>query len=68
MSLTGFYPIWDKILSQNLQAVADQGGHFKGSSPYKGTACRGINCTVHEPFLRTVVGKNLSSTVSSNPI
>jgi hypothetical protein len=38
MSLTGFHLLWDKILSQNLQAVADQGCHLEGSSPYKGTA------------------------------
>jgi hypothetical protein len=25
ISLTGFHLLWDKILSQNLQAVADQG-------------------------------------------
>jgi hypothetical protein len=23
MSLTGFHPLWDEILSKNLQAVAD---------------------------------------------
>jgi hypothetical protein len=34
MSLTGFQPLWDKILSQNLQAVADQGCHLEGSSPF----------------------------------
>jgi hypothetical protein len=28
MSLTGFHTLWDKILSQNLQAVADQGCHL----------------------------------------
>jgi hypothetical protein len=44
MSLTGFRPLWDKILSQNLQAVADQGRHFKGCSPFKGTAYRGVCC------------------------
>jgi hypothetical protein len=42
MSLTGFHPLWDKILSQNLQAVADQGCHLKGSSPHKGIAYRGV--------------------------
>jgi hypothetical protein len=36
MSLTGFHPFWDAILSQNLQAVADQGCYLEGSSPYKG--------------------------------
>jgi hypothetical protein len=36
MSLTGFHPLWDKILSQNLQAVADHGCHFEGSPLYKG--------------------------------
>jgi hypothetical protein len=44
MSLTGFHPLWDKILSQNQQAVADQGCHLEGSSPYKGTAYRGVHC------------------------
>jgi hypothetical protein len=34
MSLTGFYPLWDKILSQNLQVVADQGCHLEVISPY----------------------------------
>jgi hypothetical protein len=42
MPLTGFHPSWDKFLSQNLQAVADQGCHLEGSSPYKGTAYRGV--------------------------
>jgi hypothetical protein len=41
MSLTGFHPLWDKILSQNPQAVADQGCQLEGSSSYKGTAYRG---------------------------
>jgi hypothetical protein len=40
MSLTGIHPLWDKILSQNLQAVADQGCHLEGSSLNKGTAYR----------------------------
>jgi hypothetical protein len=44
MSLTGFHPLWDKILSQNLQAVADQGFHSDGSSPYKGNAYRRVYC------------------------
>jgi hypothetical protein len=44
MSLTGFHPLWDKILSQNLQAVADQECHLEGSSPYKSTAYRGAHC------------------------
>jgi hypothetical protein len=44
MSLTGFHPLWDKILSQILQTVADQGCHLEGSSPYKGTAYRGVYC------------------------
>jgi hypothetical protein len=44
MSLTGFHPLWDKIISQNLQAVADQGCHLEGSSPYKGTAYKGVYC------------------------
>jgi hypothetical protein len=41
ISLTGFHLLWDKIILQNLQAVADQGGHLKGSFPYKRTAYRG---------------------------
>jgi hypothetical protein len=45
MSLSWFHPFWDKILSQNLQAVADQGCHLVGSSRYKGTAYRGVYCT-----------------------
>jgi hypothetical protein len=45
MSLTGFHPLWGKILSQTLQAVADQGCHLEGSAPYKGTAYRGVYCT-----------------------
>jgi hypothetical protein len=32
MSVTGFHPLWDKILSQNLQAVADQECRLEGSS------------------------------------
>jgi hypothetical protein len=36
MSLTGFHLSWDMILSQNMQAVADQGCHSEGSSLYKG--------------------------------
>jgi hypothetical protein len=44
MSLTGFHPLWNKILSQNLQAVADQGCHLEGSSTYKGTAYRRVYC------------------------
>jgi hypothetical protein len=43
MSLTGFHPLRDKIISQNLQAVADQGCHLEGSSPYKRTLyCTGL--------------------------
>jgi hypothetical protein len=34
----------DKILSQNLQAVADQGCHLEGSSPYEGPGYRGVYC------------------------
>jgi hypothetical protein len=45
MSLTGFHPLWNKILSQILQAAADRGCHLEGSSPYKGTAYRGVCCT-----------------------
>jgi hypothetical protein len=44
MSFTGFHPLWDKILSQKLQAVADQGCHLEGSSLYKGTAYEGVYC------------------------
>jgi hypothetical protein len=47
MSLTGYHPLWDKIISQNLQAVADQGFHLEGTSPYNGTAYRGVHCNVH---------------------
>jgi hypothetical protein len=45
MLLTGFHALWDKILSQNLQAVADQRCHLKGSSPHKGIAYRGFYCS-----------------------
>jgi hypothetical protein len=44
MSLVGFHMLWDKILLQNLQAVADQGCHLEGSSPDKETAYRGVYC------------------------
>jgi hypothetical protein len=44
MPLTGFRPLWKKILSRNLQSVADQGCHLKGSSLYKGTVYRGRYC------------------------
>jgi hypothetical protein len=44
ISLTGFYPLWDKIHPLNPRAVADQGCHLEGSSPYKGTAYRGMYC------------------------
>jgi hypothetical protein len=40
-----FHPLWDKILSQSLQTVADRGCHLEGSSPYKGTAHRGVYWT-----------------------
>jgi hypothetical protein len=43
MSLTGFHPLYDMILSQNLQAVADQGCHLEGSSPHQGTAYKGYS-------------------------
>jgi hypothetical protein len=46
MSLTGFHPLWDNILSQNLQADADQGCHLEGSSPSKGTVYRGVYCII----------------------
>jgi hypothetical protein len=49
MSLTGFHPLWDKIVSQNLQAVADQGCHLEGSSPCKGTAYRGYTVLENLP-------------------
>jgi hypothetical protein len=35
-------PLRDNILSRNLQAVADQGYPLEGSSPYMGTAYRGV--------------------------
>jgi hypothetical protein len=38
MSLTGFHHLWGKNISQNIQAVADQGCHLEGSSPFMGTA------------------------------
>jgi hypothetical protein len=41
---------FQKILSQNLQAVADQGCHLEGFCPYKGTAYRGYT------VLRSVSG------------
>jgi hypothetical protein len=44
MSHTRFQPSWDEKLSQNLQAVADQGCHLEGSSPYKGTDYRAVYC------------------------
>jgi hypothetical protein len=44
MSLTGSHPLWEKIFTQKLQAVADQGCHLEGSSSYKGTAYRGVYC------------------------
>jgi hypothetical protein len=34
-----------KILSRDLQAVADRGRHLDGSFPYKGTAYRGVYCS-----------------------
>jgi hypothetical protein len=40
--LTGFHPFWDEILSQNLQAVADQGCHLEEFSPYKGPLVGGL--------------------------
>jgi hypothetical protein len=45
MSLTGFHPFWDKNILQNLQAVANQGCHLEGSSPYRGIAGREVYCT-----------------------
>jgi hypothetical protein len=42
ISLRGFHPLRDKVLSQNLQA--DQGCHLEGSSFYKETAYRGVYC------------------------
>jgi hypothetical protein len=49
MSVTGFHPLWDKILSQILQAFADQGCHLEGSSPYKGIAFKGVYCNCEAP-------------------
>jgi hypothetical protein len=43
MSLTGFHVLRDKLMSQYLQVVAEQGWHL-GSSPYEGTAYRGVIC------------------------
>jgi hypothetical protein len=45
MSLTGLHSLWDKIFSQKLQAVADQGCHLEGSSPCKRSAYRGSYCS-----------------------
>jgi hypothetical protein len=59
MSLTGFHPLWDKILSQNLQAVADQGCHLEGSSPVKGTAYRGY--TVQCGFRKGVALRSMGA-------
>jgi hypothetical protein len=49
MSLTGVHPLWDVILSQNLQAVTDQGCHLERSSHYKGTAYRGYTVAHYHP-------------------
>jgi hypothetical protein len=49
MSLTGFHPLWDKILSQNPQAVADQGCHLEGSSPIRGPLIRGKTVPGYQP-------------------
>jgi hypothetical protein len=38
MSHKRFHPLWGKILSQNLQAVADQGFHLEGPL-IEGQAC-----------------------------
>jgi hypothetical protein len=43
-SLTGFHRLWDKILSQSLQAVTDHRCHLEGSSPNKWTAYREVHC------------------------
>jgi hypothetical protein len=40
-SLTGFHPLWDEILSQNLQAVADQGFHLKDPPLMRGSLIGG---------------------------
>jgi hypothetical protein len=75
MSLTGFHPLWDKILSQNLQAVADQGCHSEGSSPCKGTAYRGgilqglLEWGIHSHLLQIVIpAKNELSQGSSSQV
>jgi hypothetical protein len=57
MALTGFHPLWDKNLSQNLQAIADQGCHLEGSSPYKGIALGGFTV-----FSAQEVPSNLDNT------
>jgi hypothetical protein len=54
MSLTRFHPLWDKILSQNLQAVADQGCHLEGSSTSKRTAYRGVYCNCRSHAMPSV--------------
>jgi hypothetical protein len=41
MSLSGFHPLWDKILSQNLQARRRPRTSLRRILPYKGTADRG---------------------------
>jgi hypothetical protein len=43
--LQGFTPDGIRFSHITLQAVADQGCHSEGSSPYKGTAYRGVYCT-----------------------
>jgi hypothetical protein len=55
VSLTRFHPSWDKIISENLQAVDDQGCHLEESSPYKGTAYTGVYCIEYSLFLKVLV-------------
>jgi hypothetical protein len=45
----------DKILSRNLQAVANQGCHLEGLSPYMGTAYRGVYCIRNSRRLHKLV-------------
>jgi hypothetical protein len=60
VSLTSFHPLWDKDLSQNLHAVADQGCHPEGSlsgNAYRGESCNPILGALHSACvsLRTIV-------------
>jgi hypothetical protein len=54
MSLKGFHSLQDKILSQKVQAVADQGCQIEGFAPYKWTAYRGL-ITVYNYFIIIII-------------